>query len=117
MHLKSVHCHFNFSLDLMRCYCFMESMHEITLFCILSVSWVSTRVDKCGALKLKGARLFSLTELKRATHGFHKSREIGAGGYGKVLMSLNFFPCFVYLLERKYLFYIHTGIQGCVVFG
>ena len=72
-------------------------MHESTLFCILSVSWVSTRVDKSGAPKLKGARLFTLSELKRATHSFHKSREIGAGGYGKVPMNQNALPCFINL--------------------
>lgn len=48
------------------------------------VSWVSTREDKGSAPKLKGARLFALSELKRATHNFNKSHEIGVGGYGKV---------------------------------
>eukprot|EP00250_Pteridium_aquilinum_P033834 c643_g1_i1 orf=149-2941(+) len=48
------------------------------------VSWVSMREDKGGAPKLKGARLFALAELKRATRNFNKSHEIGVGGYGKV---------------------------------
>jgi hypothetical protein len=97
-------------------YRWMESMPESTLFCILSVSWVSTQVDKCGAPKLKGARLFSLAELKRATNGFHKSHEIGAGGYGKVLTSMNASSCFVIFLEGQVcLFYTPAGIQGCAV--
>ncbi|KAI5082815.1 hypothetical protein GOP47_0002558 [Adiantum capillus-veneris] len=48
------------------------------------VSWVSMREDKGGPPKLKGARLFALAELKRATHNFNKAHEIGVGGYGKV---------------------------------
>ncbi|KAH7430886.1 hypothetical protein KP509_08G018900 [Ceratopteris richardii] len=48
------------------------------------VSWVSMREDKCGPPKLKGARLFALAELKKATRNFNKSHEIGVGGYGKV---------------------------------
>ncbi|MCO5551826.1 hypothetical protein L7F22_005329 [Adiantum nelumboides] len=48
------------------------------------VSWVSMREEKGGAPKLKGARLFALAELKRATRNFNKACEIGVGGYGKV---------------------------------
>uniref|UniRef100_A0A0C9S3V1 non-specific serine/threonine protein kinase n=1 Tax=Wollemia nobilis TaxID=56998 RepID=A0A0C9S3V1_9CONI len=36
------------------------------------------------ALKLKGARWFSLEELKQATNKFSSENEIGSGGYGKV---------------------------------
>lgn len=48
------------------------------------VSWMASGEDKGDAPKLKGARLFTLAEMKKATDNFSKSNEIGVGGYGKV---------------------------------
>ncbi|KAH7427541.1 hypothetical protein KP509_10G048800 [Ceratopteris richardii] len=37
-----------------------------------------------GPLKLKGARFFTLGEIKKITNNFSKAHEIGEGGFGKV---------------------------------
>ncbi|KAG0466495.1 hypothetical protein HPP92_018075 [Vanilla planifolia] len=47
-------------------------------------SWVSAVKDSGGAPQLKGARWFSLDELKRSTDNFSQHNEVGSGGYGKV---------------------------------
>ncbi|WOK95895.1 putative leucine-rich repeat receptor-like protein kinase [Canna indica] len=47
-------------------------------------SWGSFGEDAGDAPQLKGARCFSLDELKRCTDDFSKANEIGSGGYGKV---------------------------------
>eukprot|EP00250_Pteridium_aquilinum_P016158 c22970_g1_i1 orf=776-3583(-) len=47
-------------------------------------SWVTQQEDGEAAPKLKGARLFTLAEMKKVTNNFSKSQEIGVGGYGKV---------------------------------
>ncbi|CAM6104826.1 unnamed protein product [Calypogeia fissa] len=46
--------------------------------------WGATTKDGGEAPELKGARWFSLAELKKATNNFSEANEIGAGGYGKV---------------------------------
>ncbi|KAL5720654.1 hypothetical protein ACHQM5_013300 [Ranunculus cassubicifolius] len=51
-------------------------------------SWPSTGKESEGAPQLKGARWFSYDELKKATHNFQDSNEIGSGGYGKVYRGL-----------------------------
>ncbi|AQK86815.1 probable leucine-rich repeat receptor-like protein kinase At5g49770 [Zea mays] len=48
------------------------------------VSWGVSQKDSGGAPQLKGARLFSLNELKNCTNNFSDTHEIGSGGYGKV---------------------------------
>ncbi|XP_077239206.1 leucine-rich repeat receptor protein kinase HPCA1-like isoform X3 [Tasmannia lanceolata] len=47
-------------------------------------SWGPSGRDSGGAPQLKGARWFSYDELKKSTHNFSESNEIGSGGYGKV---------------------------------
>ncbi|XP_024523266.1 probable leucine-rich repeat receptor-like protein kinase At5g49770 [Selaginella moellendorffii] len=47
-------------------------------------SWGSRGKDSGTAPQLKGARFFSIAELKKATNNFISSSEIGSGGYGKV---------------------------------
>ncbi|MCO5598022.1 hypothetical protein L7F22_052111 [Adiantum nelumboides] len=47
-------------------------------------SWGNPGLGINGAPKVKGARMFSLSEMKKATSNFSKANEIGAGGYGKV---------------------------------
>ncbi|KAI5082247.1 hypothetical protein GOP47_0001990 [Adiantum capillus-veneris] len=47
-------------------------------------SWVAKQEDQDAAPKLKGARFFTLAEMKKATNNFSQAQEIGAGGYGKV---------------------------------
>ncbi|KAH7427551.1 hypothetical protein KP509_10G048900 [Ceratopteris richardii] len=37
-----------------------------------------------GPLKLKGARFFTLAEIKKITNNFSKAHEVGVGGFGKV---------------------------------
>ncbi|KAI4295095.1 hypothetical protein MLD38_040633 [Melastoma candidum] len=47
-------------------------------------SWAPSGKDTGGAPQLKGARWFSLDELKKCTNNFSERNEIGSGGYGKV---------------------------------
>ncbi|OMO77623.1 hypothetical protein COLO4_25067 [Corchorus olitorius] len=47
-------------------------------------SWAPSGKDSGGAPQLKGARWFSYDELKKCTHNFSESNELGFGGYGKV---------------------------------
>ncbi|WOK95894.1 putative leucine-rich repeat receptor-like protein kinase [Canna indica] len=47
-------------------------------------SWARSGDESSEAPQLKGARWFSYDELKRSTHNFSVSNEIGSGGYGKV---------------------------------
>ncbi|KAJ7538102.1 hypothetical protein O6H91_11G034100 [Diphasiastrum complanatum] len=75
------------------------------LFILIGVSmyalWQKRRADKAevtgkffaswgpvpesgDTVQIKGARHFSILELKRATNNFSNSKEIGSGGYGKV---------------------------------
>jgi hypothetical protein len=51
-----------------------------------AASWGEGGVDNGEAPKLKGARRFYFAELKKATDNFSESNEIGAGGYGKVVI-------------------------------
>ncbi|BBN16320.1 hypothetical protein MPTK1_7g05370 [Marchantia polymorpha subsp. ruderalis] len=44
--------------------------------------------DNGAAPQLKGARWFSVNELKKATNNFSASSQIGVGGYGKVYKAL-----------------------------
>ncbi|MCO5608573.1 hypothetical protein L7F22_062784 [Adiantum nelumboides] len=48
------------------------------------VSWVAKQEDQDAAPKLKGARFFTLAEMKKVTNNFSQAQEIGVGGYGKV---------------------------------
>ncbi|GAV89007.1 LRR_1 domain-containing protein/Pkinase_Tyr domain-containing protein/LRRNT_2 domain-containing protein, partial [Cephalotus follicularis] len=47
-------------------------------------SWAPSGTDSGNAPVLKGARWFPYDELKKCTHNFSESNEIGSGGYGKV---------------------------------
>ncbi|KAH9289277.1 hypothetical protein KI387_033394 [Taxus chinensis] len=47
-------------------------------------SWGPGGTDNGQVPKLKGARWFSFSELKKATNNFSERNGIGAGGYGKV---------------------------------
>ena len=61
---------------------------KIVYFCInllfLPASWAPSGKDSGGAPQLKGARWFSYDELRKCTHNFSESNELGFGGYGKV---------------------------------
>lgn len=47
-------------------------------------SWTPSGKDSGGAPQLKGARFCSYDELKKCTHNFSQTHELGYGGYGKV---------------------------------
>ncbi|KAM7262617.1 hypothetical protein ACFE04_000300 [Oxalis oulophora] len=51
-------------------------------------SWAPSGKDSGGAPQLKGARWFSYDEIKKCTHNFSQSNEIGSGGYGKVYQGM-----------------------------
>ncbi len=55
-----------------------------------AASWGEGGGDNGEAPKLKGARRFYFAELKKATDNFSESNEIGAGGYGKVVIQAAF---------------------------
>lgn len=54
------------------------------LLMFLSAYWGSFGEDAGDAPQLRGARSFSLDELKKCTNDFSRTNEIGSGGYGKV---------------------------------
>ena len=53
-------------------------------------AWIgSTKDDFADIPQTKGARWFSLSELRICTNNFNVTNEIGEGGYGKVHILLS----------------------------
>ena len=52
---------------------------------LLAAAWIAAGEGDPNIPQLKGARWFSLDEIRKCTNYFSQNNEIGEGGYGKVL--------------------------------